>query len=148
MNCLIGGDAVVTGLFNWLSSLSWPIFILVIILIFKDPIAKRLANLKSAEFAGIKLEFGDTIPVYSTKDKASYEVELKPPSPPEAKVVEMKTARLSDEEIEQSRQRALKRLEDDTKKVGYQRGKLRTLENGGYAIAWEIEVSDGFKIKD
>jgi hypothetical protein len=139
MDYIIGGNATITGLFSWLSSLSWPIFILIIFLLFKNPIAKLILNLKSAEIAGFKLEFGDTIPVYSTTDKATYEVELRPPLPPSAEVIEPKIARLSDEEIEQSRQNALKRLEDDTKKVGYQRGKLRQLENGGYAIAWEVQ---------
>ena len=56
--------------------------------------------------------------------------------------------RLSDEEIKQSRQRALKRIEEDTQKAGYQRGKLRQLDNGAYAVTWELEVSDRIKISD
>ena len=137
----------ITSIFNWLSSLSWPIFILIIVLLFKNPISRLLENIKTAEFAGIKLQFGDSVPVYSSTDKAIYEVELRPPSLPSDKITETKIPRLSDEEIEQSKQRALKRLEDDTRRVGYSRGKLRQLDNGSYAIAWEVQSSIKIGIK-
>lgn len=49
--------------------------------------------------------------------------------------------RLSDKEIEQSRQRAEKRLQEDIERVGYQRGKLFQTKTGKWAIAWEESAS-------
>ena len=142
MGSLDGWQTAITGFFNWLSSLSWPGLVLIIVLLFKDHISSLLDNLKWLEIFGIKLGVGDTVRFHTTFDKETDVIGVRPPS-----AVEEKVPRLSNDEIEQSKQRALKRIDEDTKKVGYQRGKLRLLENGGYAVAWDVQVSDRFKIK-
>ncbi|MCK4331447.1 MAG: hypothetical protein KAW81_02715 [Dehalococcoidia bacterium] len=55
--------------------------------------------------------------------------------------------KLSKDEIEESRQQARQRLDEDTKKAGYQRGKLYHLADKSYGIAWEVNLSDGIVIK-
>ncbi len=127
---------------DFIGSISWPIIVLIIFWVFRSPISKLIATLKTLKWKDWTLEFGDKIPVYSPTDKAFQEVVLQPPVPAvKAQVAEI--SKLSDEEIEQSRQRAQKRLDEDTKRVGYQRGKLfQVPDSGKWAIAWDLEVSD------
>ncbi len=141
-------NSLTTSLFNYLGTLSWPIIVLIVACIFRQPIANLIARIKKIEVAGCKLEIGDTVNAYSPDDKAYYSIPLQPPSIPTKKAAEVKISRLSDEEIEQSRQKALKRLEEDTKLVGYQRGKLFQTKNGKWAISWDLEVSDKVILKD
>jgi hypothetical protein len=141
-------DNTITSIFNWLSSLSWPIAVFFIFLILKSPISWLLTHLKSIRWKDWIFEIGDKVPVYSPTDNKFHEVVLQPPIPA-AKVKAEKIARLSDEEIEQSRIRAQQRLDEDTKRAGYQRGKLfQVPDSGKWAIAWEIEVNAGIVLKD
>ena len=132
------GSAITTFL-NFVGSISWPIIVLIIICIFKKPISERIANLKTLKGKGWMFEF------FEHDDK--FKVKLQPPTPA-LKAQAAEISRLSDEEIEQSRQRAQKRLREDTKRVGYQRGRLFQLDSGKWAIAWDLEVSDGIILKD
>ncbi len=137
----------ITGLFNWLSSLSWPIFIFIIVWLFRHQIARLIANLKSASVFGVNVNFKDDQVSFPLEDKTVKSFKLQP-LPPTEKVPATKVQRLSDEQIEESKQKALKRLEEDTKRVGYKRGKLYQLENGKWGISWELQVSDGIIVKD
>jgi len=131
-----------------LSNLSWPIVVLAIVLIFKSEIKWLILHIKLWKGFGQEITVGAADQVIARLPGDKVGVELKLLLPPSKEAPEVKVPRLSDEEIEQSRQRALKRIEDDTKKAGYQRGKLRQLDNGAYAVAWELEVSDRIKISD
>ena len=128
---------IITAILN---NLPWPIVVLIIVLIFKRQIKWLIVHIKSWKAFGneLTIDKDDKVSVHPPGDKVGVELEL--PSPPSEKAL---GARLSNEEIEQSRQRALKRIEEDIKKAGYQRGKLRPLENGGYAVVWDLQVSDG-----
>lgn len=144
-------DSLVTSFFTYLGTLSWPIIVLVIVCIFRLPISKLLANLKSAKWKDLILEFDDKVPVYSPEDNRFYSVILKSPLAPSSRGRGIEAnifGLLSDEEIEQSKQKARKRLEEDTKRVGYERGKLFQLDNGKWAIAWEVEASATIGLKD
>ena len=44
--------------------------------------------------------------------------------------------KLGDQRIEESKRRAQKRLDEDTRNVGYQRGELKENEDGTWSIAW------------
>ena len=141
-------DNTITAIFNWLGSLSWPIAVLLIFLIFKSPISWLLKNLKSVRWKDWIFEIGDKVPAYSPTENKFHEVVLQPPIPT-AKVPVAEISRLSDEEIEQSRKRAQQRLDEDTKRVGYQRGKLfQVADSGKWAIAWHLEVGERITIKD
>jgi hypothetical protein len=48
----------------------------------------------------------------------------------------------------QTKEEAQKRLDEDTKRAGYVRGKLRQLEDGGWAINWVIDVGEVIKVSD
>lgn len=131
-----------------LDNLSWPIIVLAIVLVFKHEIKWLILHIKSWKGFGqeINVDVADQVIARLRGDKVG--VELKPLPPPSKKAPEARVSRLSDVEIEQSRQRTLKRIEEDTKKAGYQRGKLRQLDNGAYAVTWELEVSDRIKLSD
>jgi hypothetical protein len=131
-----------------LNNLSWPIVVLAIVLIFKSEIKWLILHIKSWKGFGQEINVDAADQVTPLLRGVKVGVELKPLPPPSKKAPEAKVPKLPDEEIKQSRQRALKRIEEDTKKAGYQRGKLRQLDNGAYAVAWELEVSDGIKISD
>ena len=131
-----------------LSNLSWPVVILAIVLIFKSEIKWLILHIKSWKGFGQELNVDAADEITPLVRGVKSDVELKPLPPPSKKAPKARVTRLSDEEIEQSRQRALKRIEEDTQKAGYQRGKLRLLDNGGYAVSWELEVSDGIKLSD
>jgi len=136
----------ITAFFNYLGSLSWPIVVIIVVCIFREPLAKLIANLKSLKWKDFILEFGDRVPVFSPTDKKFHYVELQ--EPPTTKAAKIKVSRLSEDEIKQSEQRARERLEEDTKRVGYKRGRLFQLDNGKWAIAWEVEASATIGLKD
>ena len=140
-------DSMWTTIFTYLGTLSWPIIVLIIVCILRQPIASLITRIKKIEGAGWKFEIGDIVTAYSPDDKAYYSIPLQPPPVPTKKVAEAKVTRLSDEEIEQSKQKALKRLEEDTQFVGYQRGKLIQTKSGKWAISWNLELSDNITIK-
>jgi hypothetical protein len=136
-------------IFTFLGALLWPLVVIVAICIFKKPIAHLIRHIRKLEAPGCKLEIDDTVDVLNPKDKLYYSVPLQLPSVPTVKVIEEeKVTRLSDEEIEQSRQRALDRIKEDTERVGYQRGKPYQLPNGKWAVAWELELSAKIGITD
>ena len=135
-------------IFTYLGTLSWPIIALIVACIFRNPIVNLIARIKTAKWKDLVLEFGDKVPVYSPEDKKFHPVILKPEPVTTFKPSEVKlVSRLSEDEIEQSKQKAQKRLEEDTKRVGYQRGKLYQLDNGKWAISWDVEISDGIILK-
>ena len=142
-------DSLVTSFFTYLGTLSWPIIVLAIVYIFRQPITKLLANLKTAKWKDMVLEFGDKIPVYSSKEKRMSVGVVEPIyMPPFTAKIDMgKIQRLPEKEIIKSLQRALKRIEEDTKQVGYKRGEPYQLENGKWAVTWDLKVSDGIILK-
>lgn len=137
-----------TAIFTYLGTLSWPIVVLIIVCVLRQPLANLISRIKKVEVAGWKFEIGDIVLAFSPKDKVYYSIPLELPAVPAMKPAKAEVARLSDEEIEQSRQKALKRLEEDVKTVGYQRGKLIQTKTGKWAISWDLEVSDKVILKD
>jgi hypothetical protein len=123
-----------TTVLNFVASIFWPLVVLIIVLIFRMQISDFIARLKTVKWKDLVVDLWDTVPVISSKDNKIITAQLQPIEPPQEK--QGIAPRLSDEEIEQSRQKALKRLQDDTAIVGYERGKLFQLANGGWAIAW------------
>lgn len=85
--------------------------------------------------------------MYSPEERKISVGVIQPIPLPALMMKKAKVVGLSDDEIEQSRQEALKRLEEDTKFVGYQRGKLIQTESGKWAIFWKLELSDRIGIK-
>lgn len=49
---------------------------------------------------------------------------------------------------EQSKEAAQKRLDEDTKKVGYVRGELYQTKDGNWAINWKVNVGEAIVISD
>jgi hypothetical protein len=133
---------------DFLSSLLWPAVVLIIIFLFREQIAVLIDNIKKIKVAGYELEIGDTVQAYSPIDKVYYSIPLKPAPVAAEKVEAAKISKLSDEEVEKSRQTALKRLEDDIKLAGYQRGKLFQRDDGSWAIAWEEKITEKIGVKD
>jgi hypothetical protein len=137
--------------------LAWPIvvfiLILIFILIFKKPIGNMIDRIRVAKGEGKKWEINF--------DPITDKIVQKPfpqviqPKGVEAKVligeptisnekpiaIENKPT-LSEKEIEESREKAQKRIDEDTEKVGYVRGKLYRLKDGRYGVAWDLSVSD------
>ena len=137
-----------TTIFTYLGTLSWPIIVLIVVCILRQPIASLISRIKKIEGAGWKFEIGDAVKAYSPEDKVYYSVPLQVPSAPSLKVAEAKAVdKLSEKEREDSRVNAMKRLKEDTEKVGYSRGKLFQIPNGKWAISWDVEVSDGVILK-
>ena len=136
-------------IFTYLATLSWPLIVLIIVCILRWPIASLISRIKKIEGAGWKFEIGDAVKAYSPEDKAYYSVPLQLPPTPALKIVEAKaiSSRLSDKEIEESREKALKRLKEDTEIVGFPRGKLFQHDNGRWGIIWEVAISDNMTIK-
>jgi len=135
-----------------IGSLAWPVVVFVIIFIFRNQIKILLLHIKSASFLGFNFEFNDTVDVYSPVDKTMHTIKLEEPSSPikpeeapSGKKVEIQ--KLDANEIEASRKRAQERLDEDTKRVGYKRGELFQLPNGGWAIAWKAEATFRVGIK-
>lgn len=134
-------------IFTFIGTLSWPLAVLIIVCILRWPISWLIMNIKKLGWKDLIIEFGDkaNVPVYFPEENkiriVAVETELFPTK------AEVKITRLSDEEIEQSKQKAQKRLKEDTKRVGYQRGKLFQLDNGKWAISWDIQLSDRMVIK-
>lgn len=134
-------DNVIKGILSNVSPLTWPIAILIIALVFRGDISLLIRKMKEANTPWGNFKFA--VPELDVFIPRPYQ-----PSPAGAKVEEIVVPKLSEIEIEENRQRALKRIEEDAKRVGYKRGTLRPLPNGAFGVNWEVEVSDGFKIKD
>lgn len=137
-----------------LASLAWPAIILCIVLIFKRELKVIIPRIKKTpwfEFYDPDKDKLDFSTIDSLNALAGKEVTIQAPTakatatalPPVAEI----TSRVSDAEIEQSKMNALRRLNQDTAKVGYQRGKLYQRENGRWGISWDVEVSDGIILK-
>ncbi len=142
--------------------IAWPVCVLIIVIvlaiIFRKPIANKIGDVISVEGEGSKWKVRMNI----DRDKLAKKVTV--PSKPSPQIIQPKgipsaeafgratisteKPKLSEDEIEQSRQRAQQRLDEDTKKAGHQRGKLYQLTNKSYGIAWEVNVSDVIVIKD
>jgi hypothetical protein len=138
LNNEVRRDGMIMSTLDFFSSLAWPIVVLIVFLILRSPIINLLKRIKTVKWKDITFEIGDTVPVYSPEDNQTYSLPLQPIQSIDIKQ-KPKVERLSDDEIEKSRQRAVQRLKEDTERVGYQRGKLFQLDNGKWAISWEIE---------
>jgi hypothetical protein len=132
------------SVFGFISSLAWPITVLLIILIFRSSLLKLIANVKTVKYKGLEVEVGDTLQVVTPMGGNESPLQQKPPVEDKD---QPKIQKLSDAEIEQSRQRALKRLQEDTERNGEQRGELFQLANGRWAIAWRAEAKVTIVIK-
>lgn len=130
---------IITTIGTLLGALVWPFLIVILVVIFRRDVASLIARIKSFEGAGVRLNWvhGDIIEhpseVPSTK-LIHQNIELMEPSVLKAFIGEAPP--LSGEEGEKSRQRAQRRLEEDIARVGYQRGELRQLDDGSWAISW------------
>lgn len=91
-----------------IDSLAWPVVVLVIVLLFRVPLATLIGRIKELKVPGISLETHDVVRLPTGNIIKSEPV-------PTARTEE---TRLSDEEIEASRKIAQARLDEDTKKVG------------------------------
>lgn len=143
--------------------ISWPIVVLILgiifLIIFRIPIVNLLNRIRVAKGEGNKWEINFDLTI-DKFNKNSFPQVLQPKgiesgeefgettisfqttTPNEIKQI------LSEEEIEESRQKAQKRLDADTEKVGYIRGKLYQLKDGRYGIEWGINLSDIITIED
>ncbi len=141
---------------------TWPVCVLtlliVFLVIFRKPIANKIGDISSVEGEGKKWK----INMNPDKDKI---IKLEPtsskPSPqilqakgiPSAEAfgnatISTEKPKLSEEDIEKSKQEAQQRLDEDTKKVGYKRGELYLRDDKSYGIAWKVNVNDRIVIKD
>lgn len=139
-----------------LVNVAWPIVVLILgetfIFVFRKPIANLIGRTRSAEGEGGKWKVNFDPEVDSIVSKPLHQI-IKPASiSSEEKVYEptikSDESRLSKEEIENSKRKAQKRLDEDTKKVGYQRGELYQLTDGSYGIKWSLNLSDKIIVSD
>ncbi|MFA5399239.1 MAG: hypothetical protein WC169_03390 [Dehalococcoidia bacterium] len=96
-----------------------------------------LIGLKKLKVACIEFELYDYIPV-SDPDQPEIKYMIQLLKPPAKTVVaeKIESHKLSDQQIEESKHRSQKRLDEDTRNVGYQRGELKENEDGSWSIAW------------
>ncbi len=125
---------VPTFVSRMIDSLAWPVVVLFMVSIFRRPLTALIGRIKSLNWRDLNIDFNDTVQLLSPTGEPARVLKVEPPA---AQKVEI-SARLSAQEIEGSRKTAQARLDEDTKKAGYQRGKLFQLPNGAYAIAWEV----------
>jgi hypothetical protein len=132
-------SAGVSGASSVLSAWAWPFVVLVLALIFNVPLTALINRLKTLKIAGFELVLNDYVPASDPANpNMIYMVQLRRSLGKEALVSEtVKAPRLSDKQIEESRERAQHRLDADTKKVGFLRGELKqSTEDGSWSIAW------------
>jgi hypothetical protein len=134
-----------------ITAIAWPVCILVLLiilaLIFKKPLTILIGRIRSVEGEGSKWRINmdvtqDTIvnPSMASPSKPVHQyIQVESITSGEAVSVPNVIAgepKLSDEEIEKSKQKAQQRLDEDTARMGHQRGELYQLKNGSWGIAW------------
>ncbi len=131
----------------------WPacilILVIVLALIFWKPLAALIGRINSVEGEGKKWK----IHFDANRDTGRIDKTIQLESSMDAKGNMLTPAtnvdsKLSEDEQKKSKQKAQQRLDEDIKRVGYERGKLYQLKDGAWGIAWEIKVGDGIVIKD
>ena len=137
----------------------WPIVVIILVFLFyvmfREPITNWIRNIKVVKVKGgkngIEVEMRhmdtdkDIIAAQNSKASNSIPQIIEPKGIPSDVVfgtptITVGTPELSKEEIETSRLKAQQRIDEDTKEVGYQRGKLFLLKDGSYGVAWEVNV--------
>ncbi len=132
--------------------LIWPVIVLIIviffIIMFKRPLSEKINDI-SIEFESAKLKVnmrgGDIIVEKGSIASDSIPHIISPDLIPSSEkfypaTITVDTQKLSEAEIETSRLKAQQRINEDTKKVGYQRGKLYLLKDGSYGVIWEVKA--------
>lgn len=143
-----------------LQQLIWPIVVIILVIIFliifRKPIANRIEHVVLVKGKGWEVYIDpnkDELTIQSPEVSKPIPQVIEPKAIPSTSTIGKPTIivdklKLSSEEIEKSRLRAQQRIDEDTKRVGFQRGKLRQLEDGSYGVAWELHFSDKIGIKD
>jgi len=137
-------SAAVTAIFGFCAALAWPATVLIIVCIFRRNISQLLANIENIRFPGgeVNLVPGDTVeaPTIASPVPQRKDVVIKvPTATAEAKAFApsiQTTDKLSDEEIKLSKERAQRRLDEDTKKVGFRRGEISQNSDGLWIVHW------------
>lgn len=127
-----------------ISSFAWPVSLIVLVLIFKKELSVLIGSIKSIRSGPVEFQVGPgdvldlSAAVPQTAPTHQY-IQVKSIPSAEAfgtPTVMVGAPKLSEEEIERSRQVAQRRLDEDTKRVGYQRGELFRRDDGVWAIRW------------
>ena len=121
------GNLVDTVL-TFLGTLAWPTAIVIVVLIFRRQIEVLILHIKKGKLFGFEFEIGDKVQAYSPDDRKIYTIPLEKP----AAEVESKIHKVSSEVIAMSKERAERRLEEDTRLTGIKRGRLFQHEDGIY----------------
>ena len=132
---------------NIINSLVWPFAVLFILILFRVPIINLIYRIKNIKGPGFNVEIGDTIPYYDPTDKTLRTGILTPFPMETSRIEKLETKKLTPAEEEASKIRAQARLDDDTKKFGYQRGELIRHPDGRWAINWKVEAAVQLGIK-
>jgi hypothetical protein len=148
-----------TTVFNYLGTLSWPLIVLVIICIFRNPIATLIARIKSAKWKDVTVEFGDMVKAYSPEKKSFNYGVIQPATTNlvtdlrEALAVEVpaelekefaketkeldKLERKKTVQEDPSFKRAMARIKEDAKQTGYVRGRPYKRVDGKWVVIWD-----------
>ncbi|TRZ52213.1 MAG: hypothetical protein D4S01_03290 [Dehalococcoidia bacterium] len=150
-----------------LEPFAWQICTLILVIVLASIFRKPLANLID-NIGSIIIEWttkGEKRKVQFNVGRDIFKKQVTAPSEPSPQVIQPEgiqsteafgqtttivtgISELSKEEIEGSKQKAQQRLDEDTKRAGYQRGKLNQLPDKSWGIAWEVTVNDQIVIKD
>jgi hypothetical protein len=134
-----------------LQQLIWPIVVIILVIIFliifRRAIANRIEHVILVKGKGWEVHMDtnkDKLTILSPKVSESIPQVIEPETIQSTSTIGKPTIivgepKLSEEEIEKSKLKAQQRINEDTKRVGYQRGKLWQLADGSYGVAWEIK---------
>lgn len=133
---------------------TWPVCVLILLIvfliIFRKPIANKISDISSVEGEGKKWKINMNIdrdkiipsPQVIQPKGISQAVKVGNPT------ISTEKPKLAEGDIEKSKQEAQRRLDEDTRKVGYKRGELYLRDDKSYGIAWEVNLNDRIVIKD